>query len=472
MKRLFCIVVILLLTGCKLGPDYVRPQMKAPEGWREKERADSNLANMPWWELYKDETLQSLIKIALAENKDAAIALERIAEARAQLGITNADLYPHVSGSFAAAALNPSDRRFPKETETDTSDYYALTANVAWELDFFGRIRRATEAQRALLLATDDAYRNSVILLVSEVARVYTDLRAFDLELEIAQRTLQSRQEYVDLARVRFEGGLTPELDWRQAEAEYYRTQTVVYDLEKRIRIAENELSVLLGRPPGEVPRGLSIRDQNSLPEIPSGLPSELLERRPDILEAEQFLVAENARIGEAKALMFPQIQLTGSYGVVSRDLSNLISSAAQTWTIVPSLFQSIFDAGKNKNRVRAQESRQKQAVLNYQQTILTSFQEVEDALVSYNKDGEQRVSQAERVKALQKVTFLSEARYRGGVAAYLEVLDAQRSLFSAELDEVETIRSHNVSLVRLYKALGGGWSPEGQTQTAPAENQ
>lgn len=475
MKRLFCFVLLgFLISGCKLGPNYVRPPVQAPEGWLEKEKTDSTLANIPWWELFKDETLQGLIKTALAGNKDAAIALERIAEARAQAGITNADLYPHVNGTAAGAAVNPSDNAFPKETESKTSGYYLLQASVSWELDFFGRVRRANEAQRAVLLGTEEAYRSSVILLVSEVAAVYTDLRALDLELEIARNTLKSRQEYVDLARARFEGGLTSELDWRQAEAEYYRTQAIVYDLEKRVRFAENELSVLLGRIPGDIPRGLNIRDQSTLPEVPAGLPSQLLERRPDILAAEQMLVAENARIGEAKALMFPQIALTGSYGVLSRDLSTLISSAAQSWTIVPSLVQSIFDAGKNKNRVRAQESRQKQAVLNYQQVILLSFREVEDSLVSYNKSAEERVAQSARVSALQKALVLSEARYRGGVADYLEVLDSQRSLFDAELNEVDAVRNHVVSLIRLYKALGGGWNPAAEspgTQTAPSTN-
>lgn len=459
MKRLLYVVVVgLLFSACKLGPDYVRPPVKAPEAWREKAKTDATLANLPWWDLFNDETLKSLIKIALAENKDAAIALERITEARAQIGITKADYYPQVTGKAAAAGINPSDKKFPFETETKTSDYYALNASVIWELDFFGRVRRANEAQRALLLGTEDAYRNSVILLVSQVAQTYTDLRGLDMELEVARNTLKSRQEYVDLAKIRFEGGVTAELDWRQAEAEYYRTQAIVYELEKQVRIAENVLSVLLGRPPGEIPRGLTIREQSTPPEVPAGLPSEILERRPDILQAEQMLIAENARIGEAKALMYPQIALTGSYGVISRDLDSLISSAAQTWTIVPSLFQSIFDAGKNKNRVRAQESRQRQAILNYQQTILQSFREVDDALTTYNKAGQQRIVEGDRVKALEKVLLLSDARYRGGVASYLEVLDAQRSLFDAQLNEVDSIRAHTSSLVRLYKALGGGW--------------
>jgi len=467
MRRLICFLILVVLSpACRLGPKYERPPVEAPNAWQEKAKTDSSLANLPWWELFKDETLQTLIKTALAGNKDAAIALERVAEARAQAGITKADLYPQVSGAAAAGAVKSSDELLPGETETEARGYYELSASVSWELDLFGRIRSANDAQRAILLSTEEAYRGAVIILVSEVARVYTDLRGLDLELEIAQRTLASRKEYVDLARIRFEGGVTPELDWRQAEAEFYRTQAVIYDLEKRIRIAENELSVLLGRAPANIPRGLAIQDQVSLPEIPAGLPSELLERRPDIMRAEQLLVAENARIGEAKALMYPNISLTGSYGVVSRDLDDLLTSAAQTWTIVPSLLQSIFDAGKNRNRVRAQESRQRQAVLNYQQTILQSFRDVEDALVSYGKTGEQQTSQGDRVRSLRQVLTLSEARYRGGVAEYLEVLDAQRSLFSAELDAVDTMRAHTSSMVRLYKALGGGWPYEPQATT------
>lgn len=472
MKRLLlcCSVLgLLLFSGCRLGPNYVRPPVPSQANWQEKAKSDATLANLAWWDLFKDETLQGLIRIALAENKDAAIALERIQQARAQLGIAKADYYPTVSGTAAAGANKASEELVGP---VDKHAYYELSAGVAWELDFFGRIQRANEAQRAVLLGTEDAYRNAIILLVSEVAAVYTDLRALDLDLEISRRTLQSRKEYVDLAKVRFEGGVTPELDWRQAEAEYYRTQAIVYDFERQVRIAENQLSILLGRPPGPIPRGLTLEQQTNLPEVPAGLPSELLERRPDILAAEQQLVAENARIGEAKALMFPQISLTASYGVASNDLSTLIESAAQSWTILPRVLQTIFDAGRNKNRVRAQESVQRQAILNYQQAILLSFQEVEDALVSYHKYGEQQVSQNERVRALRQTLTLSEARYQGGVTDYLEVLDSQRSLFSGELDQVDTVLAYRTSLIRLYKALGGGWPPAPAAQEQQQQQQ
>jgi len=329
---------------------------------------------------------------------------------------------------------------------------------MSWEIDFFGRIRRATEAQKALFLGTQEARRSAVLTLVADVARSYLELRDFDSRLEIALRTIENSTEYTQLAKDRFEGGITPEIDYRQAEAELHRVEAIARDLERLISLKENELSVLLGRNPGAIPRGRPLAEQKLPGAVPAGLPSELLDRRPDIREAEQTLAAATANIGQAKALLFPQISLTGSYGYTSTDLDTLFDGPSKAWNILGNLVQPIFNAGKNKRRVEVTESRQRQTLYEYERTILNAFRETEDALVSYRKTGEASTAQSGRVQADRKVLELAELRYRGGVAAYLEVLDAQRSLFGAELDEASTVGSHLVSLVQLYKALGGGW--------------
>jgi multidrug efflux system outer membrane protein len=292
------------------------------------------------------------------------------------------------------------------------------------------------------------------------------ELRDLDLRLEITRRTLESRREYLGLARDRFEGGLTPELDWRQAEAELFRVQSIVYQLEGQVAQKENQLAFLLGRSPSPILRGRPVGEQPVPPRVPAGLPASLLERRPDVRQAEEQLISANARIGEAKAMMYPQIALTGSYGFASNDLDTLLDSPSETWNIFAGLMQPVFNAGKNKRRVEVRESQQRQAVYAYEKSMLQALREVEDALVALEKAGEQRGSQGGRVVAQRKVLELSELRYRGGVTDYLEVLDAQRSLFTAELDEASSIGDHVTSLIRLYKALGGGWPVAAESAT------
>jgi outer membrane protein, multidrug efflux system len=466
MVRKFLLVLALSsAVSCKLGPDYERPPVVTPEKWRELAAAEASIANVPWWELFQDEELRRLITLALAENRDLKIAIERIEEARALYGISRSELYPQVDASAVGGALRFSEGSLthtPDADETQDPDTTKGLASIgigfSWELDFFGRIRRANEAEQARLLATQEARRAVALTLVSDVARAYVDLRALDRRLEIARRTLDSRGEYVGLSRDRFEGGVTPELDWRQAEAEFFRVQAIVYEIEKLVAQKENELSVLLGRNPAAVPRGRAVDVQPIPPEVPAGLPAQLLERRPDVREAEQRLVSATARIGEAKAMLYPRITLTGSYGFASTDLSELLDGSSQSWNIFSQLLQPIFNAGKNRRRVEVRESQQRQAVYDYERTLLQALREVEDSLVGLQKAGDQRGSQQKRVEAERKVVELSELRYRGGVAAYLEVLDAQRSLFNAEIDETASMSEHVNSLIRLYKALGGGW--------------
>ncbi len=464
-RRLVCASLALAAAGCALGPNYKRPSVPVPPSWRELPAAEANsLANTPWWEVFQDEKLAELVRIALAENKDLKIAVERVEEARARYGFTKADLFPKVDLSANAGRLRfnagsllhtPEGEAGSEATETSI---YSASADLSWEIDFLGRLRRATEAQKALFLGTEQARRSAVLTLVSDVARAYLELRALDRELEVSRRTITSRQESVQLAKDRFEGGLTPEMDMRQAEAELHRIEAITFDLERAIAAKENELSVLLGRNPGAITRGLALEEQKVPAAVPAGLPSDLLERRPDIREAEQRLAASTANIGAAKALMFPRISLTASYGYSSTEFDTLFDGPSKAWNLVGNLLQPIFNAGKNKRRVEISESQQRQSLYEYERTILQAFRETDDALMAYRKTGEQRTAQSLRVAADRKVLELAELRYRGGVAAYLEVLDAQRSLFGSEMDEADTIGAHLTSLVRLYKALGGGW--------------
>jgi outer membrane protein, multidrug efflux system len=438
-----------------------------------------SLANTPWWTLFDDPQLQELIRMALVGNKDLKIAVERIEEARARYGFTKADLWPHVdlSGTGGRLRFNPGSLLHTPEGDTTPSkegtetSVYSATAQVNWEIDFFGRIRRATEAQKALFLGTQEARRSAVLTLVADVATAYLELRDFDSRLEIARRTIESRKESVQLATDRFEGGLTPEVDMRQGEAELHRTEAVVFDLERLVAMKENELSVLLGRNPGPILRGRRLDEQKVPGAVPAGLPAELLDRRPDIREAEYRLAAATANIGEAKALLFPRIALTGHWGFTSTEFDTLFDGPSKSWSLIGNLLQPLFHAGQNKRRVEMTESRQRQILYDYEATILQAFRETEDALVAYHKTGEERTAQGLRVGAERKVVELAELRYRGGVAAYLEVLDAQRSLFAAEMDEAETIAGHLIWLVQLYKALGGGWppAPEAAGEPSPA---
>jgi outer membrane protein, multidrug efflux system len=474
------LLIATAVAGCRLGPNYKRPAIPTPPTWREMPVTEAeSLANTPWWELFDDPQLQELIRVALVENKDLKIAVERIEEARARYGFTKADLWPHVDldGTAGRLRFNPGSLLHTPEGDTTPStegtetSVYSATASVNWEIDFFGRIRRASEAQKALFLGTQEARRSAVLTLVADVATAYLELRDFDSRLEIARRTIESRKESVQLATDRFEGGLTPEVDMRQGEAELHRTQAVVFDLERLVAMKENEISVLLGRNPGPVLRGRRLDEQKVPGAIPAGLPSVLLDRRPDIREAEYRLSAATANIGEAKALLFPRIALTGHWGFTSTEFDTLFEGPSKSWSIIGNLLQPLFHAGKNKRRVEMTESRQRQILYDYEATILHAFRETEDALVAYRKTGEERAAQGLRVGAERKVVELAELRYRGGVAAYLEVLDAQRSLFAAEMDEAESIASHLIWLVQLYKALGGGWppAPEPAEAAAPA---
>jgi multidrug efflux system outer membrane protein len=472
--RSLFVVAILLVPGCMVGPDYERPQVDLPGNWRDVTAPEQNsLANTPWWDLFQDPKLQELIQIALAENKDLQIAVERIEEARAFYGFQRADLFPKVNANASASRVRLSENGTPPlpSSVDNQTNLVNVSGSVFWELDFFGRIRRATEAELAIVYATEEARRAVVLTLVADVARAYVELCDLDQRLAIAKRTVESRVAYVTLAKDRFEGGKTSELDLRQAEAELHRTESFVHDFEAQVRQKENEISSLLGRNPGVIERG-PLDGIHLPPAVPAGLPSTLLDRRPDIRAAEEQLASANARIGEAKALLYPNINITGAFGWESTELNDLFKSPSQSWSIGANLLQPIFNSGQLRQGVEVAESRQRQALYAYERSILLAFREVEDALVGYRESGLKRGTDGLRVEAERKVLDLAETRYRGGVADYLEVLDAQRELFDSELEASQAVRDELVEMIQLYKALGGGWPQKAEAGAAQEGNE
>ncbi len=458
------IVALLLaagLAGCAVGPDYERPAVPTPETWRTAAEGAGSLADLTWAELFRDEALRSLIRAALEANKDLQVAAGRVLEARARLGVTRSEQLPQLEGSAGYDTRRISQvSSAPIPAGTDVSkEVQQGTLDLSFEIDLWGRLRRSTEAARAELLASEEARRVVVITLVSDVAQSYFELLDLDRELEVARRTLASRREALRIIRLRQQEGLASELDLRRAEGELASTSAVIPDLERRIAQVENGLSVLTGRNPGPIPRGTSLTLQDLPSTIPAGLPSDLVERRPDIRQAEQRLVAANARIGEAKAAFFPRIFLTGAFGVESVALSDLFTGPARIWQFGPAVTLPIFTGGRNRAQLGAAEARQEQALVQYQQTIQQAFREIEDALVAHRKTREVRVEQETLVASAQRTLVLAQLRYVNGLASYLDVLDAQRQLFDAEIGLTRTQRSQLAAAVQVYKALGGGWT-------------
>ena len=464
--------LILITTGCAVGPNYHRPKVDVPGEYRGAAAPDASqnegatpqasqlgaqsFGDQKWWEVFQDPQLQELIRTALKNNYDVRIAATRILEAQAQLGITRADQLPTVSAGAAAA-----NDRYPKQKPVNQA--FETNANsaggsFAWELDFWGKYRRATEAARANLLATQWAQKAVTNTLVSNVAAAYFQLRAYDLQLEISRRSLASRQESLQLTRTLSDGGAGTMLDVRQAEQLVATAAEEIPDFERLIQQQENFISTLLGNNPGPVARGMKLTEQPHLPQVPAGIPSALLERRPDIRSVEAQLMAANAQIGVARAAYFPQITLTASSGFQSSALTDLFTGPAGFWSFGGSLAQPIFAGGRIKSGVRLSEARQKEMVLTYQQTIQQAFRGVSDSLIGYQKNREFRQRQEELVLAAQDGARLSEVRYRGGATNYLEVLTNETNSFNAELGLAQAQLNELVSLVEIYRNLGGGW--------------
>ncbi len=454
--RLFT-VLLILLAGCKFGPNYKRPKVDTPSVYRADPQAAQgvSIAEEKWWTLFQDAELQQLIRTSLAENYDVRIAAARILQAQAALGITRADQFPAITAGASAAS-----QRIPETVVGPAANTSSSVASLSlfWELDFWGKFRRATEAARANLLATEWGQRAVMTSLVSSVASAYYQLRELDLEMEISRQTLASRQESLRLVKVRQQGGVTSMMDVRQSEQLVYFAAASIPDLERRIEQQENFISVLIGKNPGPITRGKPL-GENAIPAtVPVGLPSTLLERRPDIIQAEQLLVAANARIGVAKAAYFPQIALTGTGGYQSSSLANLFTIEGGFWNAGAQLTQPIFEGGRIRSGVRLSEAQQQEAALFYKQTIQLAFREVSDSLVAYAKNQEFRQQEELLTQAAEDATRLSNARYNGGAVSYLEVLDSDTRYFSARLNLAQAVLNERLALVQLYSALGGGW--------------
>jgi multidrug efflux system outer membrane protein len=462
-KPLSAALLALLLGGCMMGPDYFRPAVETPPAWRLTEQNAKDLANTAWWEQFGDPVLNDLMATALRENKDLMIAAARIEEFAGNYGIVRSGLFPQVGAGYEASRQRNT---LPGDVNSSTYNAYQVALSASWEIDIWGRIRRQTEAARAQLLASEEGRRGVILSLVGSVAGSYINLRSLDRQLEIARETAKSRGASYEIFKLRFSGGVISLLELSQNKSQYDEALASIPPLEKAIVQQENGLSVLLGRNPGPIVRGKTI-DQLALPAIPAGLPSDLLERRPDLRRAEQNLVAANALIGAAKAAYFPRISLTGLFGFASLDLGNLFDSASKVWQYAAPISMPIFTAGGLAGQLQAAEATQQQALFGYQKAIQEAFREVNDELVSQDRTGAQLKAQKEQVQSLTQYSEIARLRYDNGYTSYIEVLDAERSLFNAQLQYTQTQQAQFQAMTNLYKAMGGGWVTEAEKMGA-----
>jgi multidrug efflux system outer membrane protein len=464
----FPLSACLLLTGCLLGPDYKRPEVDTPQNFRFADDEAKGLVDTLWWEQFQDPTLNALIASALAENRDVKIAAARIEQFLGQLQTTRAQLFPQVgAGAQAERERLPIGSVNLPENAGPVFNQYSATLSASWELDIFGRLRRQTEAARALLLASDEGRRATILALVTSVAATYINLVSLDQQLEIAHATTESRREAMRIFELRYKHGEVSEMELAQSQSEYEAALATIPQIELQIAQQEDALSILLGRNPQAVPRDRGL-PQLVLPDVPVGLPSELLARRPDLRQAEQNLIAANALIGAARALYFPSISLTGMFGTASTQFSDLFTGASKAWSFAGAVTVPIFTAGGIGGQVRQAEAQHQQMLLEYEKSIQVAFQEVSDALVSLRKTREVLVVQGRQVEALGRYARLARLRYEAGYTSYLEVVDSERSLFNSQLSQAQTQGSVFASLIQLYKAMGGGWVGDAEGMTMP----
>ncbi len=460
MRRLPLLAVFL--TGCAVGPNYRKPDVPAPPKFRfdPSEATERSLADAKFADVFQDEVLLQLVQTALAQNFDLNIAAQRVIEARNQLGVERSFLFPTLNAGGQFTAVRNSTQgalRLPPSFGSDAS-YTQAGFSLSWELDVWGRIRRLNEAARAEYLASEEGRRAVVTTLIADVATAYLSLRELDLEMEIARKTRDIAQDGLRLTTIRRNQGVATGLDVRQSEQFLYTATAQIASIERQIGQTENFISLLLGRGPDEIPRGKKLQELASPAQVPAGLPSGLLARRPDIRQAEDILIAANAQIGAARAQYFPQVSLTGFLGGQSRALTNLFTGPGRQWSFAPAATLPIFNAGRIRSTVRITEAQRNEALLSYEKTVQNAFREVSDALVGHTKTGEQRVQQELLVNALRESDRLSNLRYRGGLDSYLQVLDAERNLFQGELLLAQLRRQELLTVVQLYRALGGGW--------------
>jgi len=451
-----------LLAGCTVGPNYKRPSANVPTAYRTLEPAagtnptEQSLGDQKWWEVFQDQRLQQLIRTALQQNYDTRIAAARVLEAEAQVGLARANQLPTVNGIASGTGLrNPATGPIPGYTFT----YGRITPSASWDTDFWGKYRRATEAARANLLAEDWARQEVNATLVANLAAAYFQLRELDLELNISQEALASRKESLELTKTLEEHGINSILDVRQAEQLVYTAAAGIADLQRRIGQQEDLLSTLMGNNPGPItPRGLELIDQPHAPVVPAGLPSALLERRADIRQSEELLVAANARIGVARAAYFPDISLTALGGFQSSTLGALFNGSSGLWAFAGTLTQPIFTGGALRSNIRLAQAQQQEALLTYEQTIQGAFRDVSDALIGYQQNQEFRAEEEQLARAAQDAAQLSSQRYQAGTTSYLEVLTNETNYLSAQLGLAQARLNELLALVQIYKALGGGW--------------
>lgn len=458
MKNIYYLLFVLLgLYGCAVGPKYSRPETQEPALYVQAVAQTDSVTNLKWWEVYQDSLLQSLIQTSIDSNLDLMTAVYRVEEAKAILGYNKANLYPFLD--YSAIGRTTEFRNQSEQAGvTFSQNMVGLLGNVSWEIDLWGKLRHANRAAYAELMATEEARKSVYISLVAQVAELYFQLRGLDERQEIAQRAYETRLEYLKIITARFEKGNVSELDKLQAQQIAASAKAQIYSIERGIIQTENALNILLGRTYIPISRGLE-NDQQQLPlEIPSGLPSELLERRPDIKIAEQQLIAQTERIGVAVALRFPSLSLTGLLGLASPQISTLFGSQSVLGVASGQLAGPLFRFGQNKRRVEAERAKATQLGFQYEKTILTAFAEVENSLAeirTYSNEFDARQTQA---AASEKSLMLSKALYDNGYTSFLQVLDAEREYFNAEYEKSVALQNQLISTVRLYKALGGGW--------------
>ena len=464
IKRLARIVTLWLFvfhTGCMMGPDFQRPVMETPDAFKIEDKEAEAVVNLKWWELFNDPVLESLVTAALHNNKDIMIAASRIEEARASLGFIKADMYPRLDIEAGASRGSYIGR-----SKVDTDNKFFIAPTLSWEIDFWGKFRRATESARAEFMGSEYSFRTVQISLISEVVSSYFLLLDYHQRLKISKHTLDSRLDSLDIIQKRFDKGIIPEIDLNQAQIQKEIAAAAIPVHERLIFKAENTLSILLGKFPGEIKRGVALYRQVLPPDIPVGLPSSLLERRPDIIQALYLLEAQTARIGVAQALRFPSISLTGIVGFASTELSDLISDG-DAWSIGGSLFGPIFNFNQDKLRVEVEKERTKQALYHYENTVLFAFRDVANGLNEIHTYKKQFSAVEREFIAAKNANTLSKMRYDKGVTSYLEVLDTERTLFNVGLDLSELKQQFYNAYVKLYKALGGGWLSKEEVEQA-----
>jgi multidrug efflux system outer membrane protein len=471
MKKAIILLAVVLFAGCAVGPDYKRPGVDVPQSFRFEDTEAKDLANTAWWQQFNDPVLNELIQIALQENKDVKIAAARIGQFVGQYMTTRSRLFPQVEAG-ASGGMEKLTRKGlpPLSSGVDRrDDVWEVFLNGNWEIDIWGKIRRATEAARAGILSSEEGRRTVILSLVAAVASAYIDLRDADREMEISRKTAEAYKESLRIFELRFKEGFSSSIEVNMIKAEYEQALSRISFFGKTIPQLENALSILLGRNPGPIPRGKTL-DELALPDVPAGLPSDLLEQRPDIRRAEQDLIAANAQIGVAKSFYYPAISLTGIFGFSSTDLSKLFRSDSQAWSWAVPVTAPIFTAGAIRGQVEFTEAQKQELVIRYQQVIQTAFREVDDSLVDQKYTKDELEALGRRTAALREYARLAQIRFDEGYTSYLEVLDSNRSLFDAELNYAQTKATLFRSFVNLYKAMGGGWVAEADKMTATSD--